>query len=208
MKTAAVFSPTWNSLGGGERYAAALAKLLLENGYQVDIWSPKNISAAVKDRFNIDISRANFIPFPRNYQLKTMNYELVFWVSDGSIPTSFAKKTIIHMQIPMHWQGCGTLANKLKIRFYTVVCNSIYTKQVIDQTYGLNSQVIYPPVDLEYFKPLAKTNTIVSIARFSTLLHAKRQDALIEAFARISPQLPGWELILARWLATPRSGGL
>lgn len=194
MKKAAIFSPSWDSLGGGERYATALAKLLLDNGYQVDIWWPEDISKPLQSRFGIDISGANFIPFPHYYQLSTINYQLVFWVTDGSLPISLAKKTIIHYQIPFLSAG---FLNKIKALLYTSVCNSFYTKQVIDKTYGINSQAIYPPVDLEYFQPQTKTNSIVSIARFSTLLHAKRQDTLIEAFSRISSQLPGWELILA-----------
>jgi len=201
MKSAAIFSPTWDSLGGGERYAAAFAKLLLEKGYKVDIWWPHNISTAIKARFGIDVSRADFVPFPKNDQLSTINYQLVFWVSNGSLPTSLAKRTLVHYQIPFRNPG---FLNKIKARFYTSVCNSIFTKQVIDQTYGINSQVIYPPVDLEYFPPQSKTNSIVSIARFSTLLHAKRQDTLIEAFSRISSQLPGWELILAGGSTDPK----
>ena len=194
MKRAAIFSPSWDSLGGGERYATAFAKLLLDNGYQVDIWWPENISKSLQTRFGIDISNAAFGPFPHNHQLSTLKYKLIFWVTDGSIPISLAKKTIIHYQIPFLNPG---FPNKIKAHFYLSVCNSFYTKRVIDKTYGINSQVIYPPVDLEYFKPQTKTNSIVSIARFSTLLHAKRQDTLIEAFSRISSQLPGWELILA-----------
>lgn len=201
MKKAAVFSPTWDSLGGGERYASAAANLFLNSGYQVDIWWPKNLSIQVKDRFNIDISQANFVPFPDNYQASTAKYDLIFWVSDGSLPISFARKTLIHYQIP--FTNPGTL-NKIKARFYTSICNSFYTKEVIDKTYGITSQVVYPPVDVDAFTPLIKTNTIVSIARFSTLLHAKRQDTLIEAFSRLSHQLPGWELILAGGSTDPK----
>ena len=89
---AAIVSLTWDSFGGGERYSAAIAQLLLKNGYQVDIWWPKDISREIKNRFGINVSGANFIPFPQHYQLSTINYQLVFWVSNGSIPTSWAKR--------------------------------------------------------------------------------------------------------------------
>jgi len=201
MKRAAVFSPTWDSLGGGERYASAVARLLLDSDYSVDIWWPKNIAKLIKDRFAIDISQANFVPFPSRYQLSTINYELIFWVTDGSLPISLAKKTLIHYQIPFKNPG---FLNKIKARFYPSVCNSFYTKEVIDKTYGINSQVVYPPVDVDAFTPQTKTNTIVSIARFSTLLHAKRQDTLIEAFSRLSKELPGWELVLAGGSTDPK----
>ena len=197
MKRAAIYDPYLDTLGGGERYSAAVAQFLESRGYQVDFWWPTDFTRKIKDRFGVKLHSARFIPFPGNYQLSTMNYELIFWVSDGSIPVSFAKKTIIHMQIPAHWQGCGTLANRFKIRFYTVVCNSLFTKSVIDRVYGIDSHVVYPPVAVKLFKPLPKQNMIVGIGRLAHGLHSKRQDILIKAFSQLLPLLPDWRLVLA-----------
>ena len=192
---AAIVSLTWDSFGGGERYSAAIAQLLLKNGYQVDIWWPKDISREIKNRFGINVSGANFIPFPQHYQLSTINYQLVFWVSNGSIPTSWAKKTIIHFQIPFHDTKSAALQNKFKARFYTCISNSFFTKSFVDKTYSVNSEVIYPPVDIGAVKFGKKENIILSLARLSQTLHAKRQDVLIEAFSRL--RLPDWKLVLA-----------
>lgn len=194
---AAVYNPYLDTAGGGERYTTAFIKFLLDSGWEVDVWWPQDVSVSLGKRFGIDISGANFVPFPHYYQLSTLNYELVFWVSDGSIPVSLAKKTIIHMQIPAHWQGCGTLTNRFKIRFYTVVCNSLFTKAVVDRVYGIDSRIVYPPVAIELFKSSPKQNMIVGIGRLAHGLHSKRQDILIKAFSQLLTTLPNWKLVLA-----------
>lgn len=190
MKHAAVYNPYWDSLGGGERYCAAFIKLLLDNGYQVDINWPDDLSQKIYSRFGINISQASFKTLG-----KLKDYDLVFWVSDGSVPTSRAKRTIIHFQVPFHDSKSGRLANVLKLKFYQVVCNSFFTKSFIDKTYHINSTVIHPPVDVNKFSPATKKNQIISLARFSRRLHAKRQDTLIQAFSKL--RLKNWKLVLA-----------
>lgn len=204
MLTAAIFNPTWDTLGGGERYSAAVAACLNALGYQVDIWWPTDIRQALTDRFHIDLSaQTQFVDYSPNSTslwsklIDFSRYDLLFWVTDGSIPISTAKKTILHFQIPFHHASRISWLDKLKAHFYVDVCNSRFTKKIIDATYSLNTQVIYPPVQTSLFTPTPKINQIVSIARFSRVLHAKRQDLLIEAFKSIHPQLPGWKLVLA-----------
>ena len=187
---ALVHNPYWDSLGGGERYTSAFVKLLLDHGWQVDIQWPHDISSDIKNRFGINISRANFID-----ELRTMNYELLFWLSDGSLPTSFAKKTIIHMQYPFQNSLGKTLINQIKSQFYKFVVNSKFTKQVIDNEYHVNSTVIYPPVDTSLFKPGKKENIILYIGRFSNLTQRKGHDQLIKSFKNL--KLDSWKLILA-----------
>ncbi|OGC69212.1 hypothetical protein A2415_01120 [candidate division WWE3 bacterium RIFOXYC1_FULL_39_7] len=56
--------------------------------------------------------------------------------------------------------------------------------------------VVYPPVDIEKFRPKKKKeNVILYVGRFSELAQSKRQDVLIRVFRRIN--LVDWKLILA-----------
>jgi glycosyltransferase involved in cell wall biosynthesis len=198
MKKAAIHNLNWGSLGGGERYAAAFAKVLEESDYSIDIWWANDLREAIKNRFNIDLLTSKFIPRPHgNRILSTKNYDLIFWVVDGSIPVSMAHKNIIHYQIPFHGSPSNSWTNKFKAKLLPGVSNSQFTKKFVDQTYGINTKVIYPPVATNYFRPGTKENLIVSVARFSKILHAKRQDTLISAFSQISEKLPGWKLVLA-----------
>jgi len=88
--------------------------------------------------------------------------------------------------------------NKIKLRkINKIVCNSKFTKNVIDKEYKVNSVVIYPPIDIVSFKPLKKENIILSVGRFTDLLHNKRQDVLVDAFKKmLKDGLENWQLII------------
>jgi glycosyltransferase involved in cell wall biosynthesis len=189
---AGIYDPYLDTLGGGERYALTFADCLSRNGYQVDVfWQDESIKRKIKERLNIKIERINFIPETFN----SNDYDLIFFLSDGSLPFLTAEQNILHFQVPFHGVGGRKWLNRIKLRRINyVVCNSFFTKKFIDQEYGVNAKVIYPPVAVESFKPLVKKNFIISVGRFTNLLHNKRQDVLIEAFKKM--KLKDWKLIL------------
>jgi glycosyltransferase involved in cell wall biosynthesis len=195
-KKALIVNPYWDTMGGGERYTASLARLLVNRGWIVDILAPEDFSGPIKQRFGIDLSAVNWTNKNFNPPF-TINYSLLFWLSDGSLPVSFAKKTVIHMQFPFASVGGRRLPNYLKSRFYTFVANSRFTASFIDREYQTESRVIYPPVDVDRFKPGQKSDTILYVGRFSGLTQHKGQEILIDAFSGIRKKIPGWKLILA-----------
>ena len=187
----AVYDPYFDTLGGGERYSAAFTRVFIQHGDKVDIWWPENMAAQVKQRFGIDISAANFVN-----RRPSADYDILFWVSDGSLPTSWAKKTIIHFQFPFTAVGGKSWSNRIKSHFYTFIANSQFTKQFVDSEFGINSQVIYPPVGVDEIKPGKKENIILYVGRFSNLTQAKGHQVLIDVFKGISKQIPHWRMIL------------
>jgi len=193
---AAIYNPYLDTLGGGERYSMAVARTLAFLDYIVDVeWKNENIKTKLEERFGMDFSRINFVR-----DIKRGNgYDVCFWVSDGSIPTLFARKNLLHFQIPFHQVKGNTLLNKMKLfRINKIICNSQFTKSFIDKEYGVSSIVIYPPVDLAKIKPKRKENKILFVGRFSQLTQAKNQDVLIRAFKKFYDQgYKNWELILA-----------
>jgi glycosyltransferase involved in cell wall biosynthesis len=82
-------------------------------------------------------------------------------------------------------------------RIKNVVCNSEFTKSIIDREYGLNSQVIYPPISVNDFRPRRKKNLVVYIGRFSSLAQHKGQDTLIRVFKKFYKKNKEWKLVLA-----------
>jgi len=206
MKKIGIFSPYLNTLGGGERYMLTAAEYFLKKGDAVDIfWNNLNIKDEIKQRFEIDLSRVNFVEdiFCSKINLFkrltiTRKYDLIFYLSDGSIPFLFAKKNALHFQVPFHGLGGRNFLNKIKLRnINKIVCNSYFTKKFIDKEYGVKSIVIYPPVAVEEFKPGKKENIILSVARFTDALHNKRQDVLVEVFKKmVEGGLKGWKLFL------------
>lgn len=201
-----IYSPYFQSFGGGERYVLTAAEFFLQQNNKVDIfWNGVDESKKIKERFDIDLSGANYLSdifFSTESAIKkllvTQKYDLFFFLSDGSIPSSLAKKNILHFQTPFNYKNQQTVLNKLKLtRFNQVVCNSIFTKKYIDKTYGVVSKVLYPPVDIVKFSPGKKENIILSVGRFASKAKAKKQELMINSFGNmVKSGLKEWKLVL------------
>lgn len=193
---AAIYNPYLDTLGGGERYTLSFAKVLTTEGYSVDLeWKSADIKENLAERFGMDLSDINIVSDIRRGD----GYDLCFWVSDGSIPALKARKNILHFQVPFHGVGGRSLLNKMKLfRVSKIVCNSHFTRSFIDKEYGVESVVIYPPVDVEHIKPKRKENIILFVGRFSQILQNKGQDILVRSFKKMYDEgLKDWKLVLA-----------
>jgi len=138
-----------------------------------------------------------------NIYHQTKKYDYFFFLSDGSLPFLFAKKNIIHLQVPFNFTHSlpSVIINFLKKKNYSsFIVNSQFTKRFVDNCYSINSTVIYPPVDISKFvSDSNKKNIILSVGRFDNLLNAKKQDILIEAYKKLINQslANNWKLVLA-----------
>lgn len=204
------FDPYLDTLGGGERYTLTLAEYFLVKGHRVEIfWPEKETLEKAGARFNLQFAGLQYNPQlyrllsqPDNFWQKrrlTRPYDLIFHLSDGSLPFLFGKKNIVHFQVPFTQVKGRSLINKIKLgRIDHLVCNSRFTKRFIDQEFGIQSQVIYPPSAIEDFLAKPKKNIILSVARFDSFLHAKKQNILLSAFKDMEEtERRGWRLILA-----------
>lgn len=205
-KKALVVSPYLDHLGGGERYMLEAAAVIREAGYDLTFaWDNQEQVTSLAKQFDLDISAINIAPnikklyfggSPLAMWKATQRYDLVLYMSDGSIPLLGGKKNILHMQVPYHNIHGRSFANKLKLsRIHNIIVNSYFTKRVVDREYGINAIVVYPPIT--QVKSSKKQKIILSVGRLEPSLNVKRQDALIEAFRLVSPDLPGWRLVLA-----------
>ena len=193
---AAIYNPYLDTLGGGERYTIFAALAFVKAGYRVDIeWPEAEIKQKLEKRFGIDLSEINFVADIKRGD----GYDLCFWVSDGSIPNLKARKNLLHFQVPFRSVNGKNLINKMKLfRISKIICNSYFTKQIIDSEYGVDSLVIYPPVDVSKMRPKKKEDLIIYVGRFSELVQAKRQDVLISAFKKFyDAGNNSWKLIIA-----------
>jgi glycosyltransferase involved in cell wall biosynthesis len=193
---AAIYNPYLDTLGGGERYTMAFAQSLIKLGYDVDVeWNDISVKKKLEDRFGIKLSKVNFVEDIKRGD----GYDVCFWVSDGSIPTLKARKNLLHFQVPFKDVNGKTLLNKMKLfRINKIICNSYFTKEVIDKEFGVDSIVLYPPVGVHQIKPLKKKNIILYVGRFSQLEQSKNQHILIEVFRELYTHGgKGWKLILA-----------
>lgn len=195
MKRAAIYNPYLDTGGGGERYVLTFALALKKAGWQVDLqWKDKKILPWLEQRLGLHLGGVNVVEDIG----KGTGYDLMFWLSDGSVPFLFAKRNFLHFQTPFHGVGGRSLFNKLKFaRINKVICNSEFTKKVIDREYGTKSTVLYPPVNIATSKNEKKENIILFVGRYSQLQQAKGQDVLVDTFVKMCKRgLSSWKLVL------------
>ena len=151
------------------------------------------------------IPKASYFQKVNNFIKKIQvlsKYDLVFYLSDGSIPFLFSKKNLLHIQVPfvIRENYLDKIINFIKVRRISrVVCNSQFTSRFLNNFPKDKLKIIYPPVDVEKFSSSeSKENIILSVGRFDNILNAKKQDLLIEAFEKICKNNPhfDWKLVL------------
>jgi len=207
-KKAAVFDHYLDTMGGGEVYTASVVRCLLQQDFAVELfWEDTGIKHNINKFLGIDIDLASINHF--GYSLFTQKghwlqkrqlthaFDLAFFVSDGSVPVLFSKKNILHFQIPFTNVHGSSLLNHIKLSYiHHIVCNSNFTKRVIDKEYSLKSEVLYPPININPEKT-KKQNIILSVGRFTDTLHNKRQDVLVSSFKNLVDEgLKDWRLVL------------
>lgn len=196
------YSPYLDTLGGGERYTLTLASHWSGHHSVSVFWDQADILDKAQKRFDINLSSIKVVQniFRGSNVFKklfiTRQYDLLFFLSDGSIPSTIAKRNILHFQIP--FSPIAYSRAKLS-RYQTVVCNSQFTKRSLDARVAKHAMVIYPPVSPVQEGRGKKENLILSVGRFTGFHTAKKQNVLIEAFAQgvKDKKLDGWRLILA-----------
>jgi glycosyltransferase involved in cell wall biosynthesis len=184
MKRIFIHSPYWLTRGGGERYSLTAAECLSED-FEVLVDAPSNnYLTDVSMHLGINLERVKILP-GENFMKNMSKFYGVFWVSDGSIPLLLSKRKVIHFQAPFKNVDGKSFKNRLKLLGVRVISNSFYTKGFIDKEYGVDSQVIYPPVEVEKFEPIKKQKLILTVGRFSRSSQHKRPEILIRSFKHL-----------------------
>ncbi len=197
------YNPYFDSLGGGERYVLTLASHWAKQ-HDVDLFCDDlRYLKKAEERLHIDVSRIRLTPniFSGNNILKKAlisgSYDLIFFLTDGSIPTTLAKRNILHFQVPF----VHVSTPRIKRTMYRyVVCNSNFTRDHLDPGFGAGARVIYPPVvPIPASKGRKKQKMILTVGRFNSLYEVKKQRVLIGAFdqAQKDKSFAGWKLVLA-----------
>src|SRR5438477_7955281 len=106
-----IYDPYLDDLGGGEKYMMTLAECLSKQHDVSVFWDHENDFSMLKKRFslqlkNITLCRNIFFPQVGFFDklLKTQKYDVIIFLSDGSIPLTFSKKLFLHVQQPLELQ--------------------------------------------------------------------------------------------------------
>lgn len=68
------------------------------------------------------------------------------------------------------------------------LANSKYTQRWIKKELGVDSKILYPPIEVDEFKPGEKKNYILSVGRFFVHSHNKKQLEMIKIFKKMYDQ--------------------
>lgn len=195
-----IYNPYFDSYGGGERYTLTLASHWSQSHNVSVFWDDVSMLQTARNRFSLDVSHIATVPnifHSKNIfskLLQSSRYDLILFLSDGSVPMSMARRNILHFQVPFAhvrlplWKGN---------RYQQIVCNSKFTHTHLDPTLDIPRNIIYPPVDTRVFTRLQKQKTILAVGRFSALYGAKKYEVLIDAFVSSKTSLQGWRLKIA-----------
>lgn len=188
------YNPYLNSLSGGERYTLALASHWSKD-HDVDVfWDDPAILSKAQERLHLDLTKVRVVPnifATGNLLMKlfvSRTYDLIFFLSDGSVPTSLSKHNILHFQAP--FPNVSAPGWKLA-RYDAIVCNSNFTKNNLDKALHDKAIIIYPPVVTDVSIPTKKEKIILTVGRFHP---SKKQNVLIDAFRNITGN---WRLVCA-----------
>ncbi len=199
-----IVNPYFDTLSGGELYMLSLAKSWSDKHDVSVFWEDSTLLEKAEQKFGIFFKNIHIVKniFTQKSFLSKLNsskaYDLIVFLSDGSIPTSFARHNILHVQAPIARPSL-TFVEKVKLRrFDTIIVNSQFTKKYTDMWSDRNSEVLYPPVYQSGSSAIPKKkNQILSVGRFSNAGIRKSQDTLIEAFKKFVKTHKNFSLHLA-----------
>lgn len=200
-KRALVYNPYLGTLGGGERYMFAVVQLLRTRFDVVVGGNTIPSSALLLERgFPGDCT---MIPMnDRAFTGASADFDLVVVVSNGVPPRSRCASSVLILQFPfperLPWRWAEAALNRRWLSGYQTVVYSEFVREWTQRRLQIPSRVIFPPIDVGRFYPEAKRPLILSVGRFFTSGHSKRQDVLVEAYLGLPEAARGtWTLVLA-----------
>lgn len=215
--TIALYSPyVPKHAGGGERYFFQVAASAVQLGHAVTVLVSDEEVSSIELRkkyssvFGLDLKGVRFAKTGLGagasffFKLReTARYDVLYYLTDGSLFFSLAKKNILHIQFPFSFPKKGII-ERMKLKNWSIKnANSEFTRGVILRSWKTPVQYVhYPPVDTTVFAPKKKEKVILSVGRFfsgeRSAMHCKRQDVLVEAFRALCDRgrLHGWKLVL------------
>lgn len=217
----AIYSPYLDTLGGGEKYMMTIAESLAAD-HQVEVCLDAHLNDLggdclknkLQERFNLNLTNVSFIKAPLGRGTSALErslflrrYDLLFYLTDGSIFYPTSKKNILHIQSPLVGQPARSLWGKIKLKGWDlIIYNSHFTEEHSRKMWPIKSEVVYPPVDVNKIKALKKKKYILSVGRFFGYLKdkqsfssSKKHEVMIKSFRKLyeDRELKDWSLHLA-----------
>ncbi|MDX6254330.1 MAG: hypothetical protein QOJ11_664 [Frankiales bacterium] len=178
----------------------ALAGLLAHRGHEVTVAAPDPPSAKALRRMGYDSSIARARMSLLGFTRASSAWDMVICLTNTIPPVSLCPRSFLVVQFPFVRLSGLAPRRRLQeraLRDYACITYSEFVRVHLLQRWGLDSSVVNPPVEAGYYDANVKQRSILAVGRFFTGGHNKRQDALIEAFKALAPDLrDGWRLTL------------
>jgi len=200
-----VYSPYLKMMGGGERYILSIASLLSQK-YEVYLWGDEDILEKSRLTFNINLERVHLLSgdllrrqnlFNRFMSLR--QYNLFFYMTDGSLFFSGAGKNYLIIQSPLHIPRQSVL-NSIKLLNYHLICYSKFMESIIRDRLGRKIRIstLAPCIDVKTNAKRKKENIILSVGRFFPYPHDKKHSVLVGIFKKnFEKHFSDWQLVIA-----------
>ncbi|MCL4385953.1 MAG: glycosyltransferase family 4 protein [Cyanobacteria bacterium] len=214
-RTAALYDPYLDILGGGEKHILSILKALEDEGYNINIFWRNDLQSQIENRFHLYFNnKINYLSYLFNTHssivtkiLKLNKFDLFFYVTDGSYFFSSAKRNFIFCMIPQKNLYKMNLVNKLKTKNFRFISNSQFTRNWLKK-YNIESEIIYPYINQDLIdlneEKMIKDKIILSIGRFYSHLHSKQQSKIVYLYKKIVrkySQFKDFKLIIAGGLS-------
>jgi len=209
-----------HTYGGGEKHSTAIAEVLSHDN-DVELITHEIVEKSkLEKNLNFDLKNVNIRYLPWNFGPDDISevskeYDLFINASYMSYFPSYAKKNMMLIYFPTKISRPLHIYNAIKtcsikefikafkiknhfdrsiLRTYDIICaNSRYTQNWIRNYWNVESEVLYPPVDMDFFRTFVKKNYILSVGRFFAGSHNKKHIPMIRAFKQLCDEgLRNW----------------
>ncbi|MEW6511315.1 MAG: glycosyltransferase family 4 protein [Bacteroidota bacterium] len=219
MERIVVYNTSWSTLGGGEKYACALAQALStrsQTAVSLLMDSPGLGREQLEQYFHIDLSTVDVAP-ARRQEVRTR----LAAADIGVVISNFrsfglrAHRTVYVLQIPYTRITPLSVAHKL-VRGHArdalkdlmrrrllaaarhadlAIVYSDFVREVLARNHGIHAHILHPPID-DFGPQEPKRRVILSVGRiFTGPYNDKRYPTLIASFKRLYDSLAdkSWE---------------
>lgn len=210
-KAIGIFNLYWNTRGGGESHALALAASLRQQYPDADIYLLSETDFdldSLGQYFNIDVTGFRKLTTSKVTKNLTKRFWLFINSTSHSSLLSLAEHSWYIVSFPHH------VVSRSWLKGYKLLCNSKYTQEHCKLRWGSQqSEVVYPVLHFKSKDMISaaaveqkKQAFIIGVGRFTRRGHAKNQHHIISAFDKVCKSEPAidtyWQLLLIGSLET------
>ena len=187
-KNIAILNSNMRTYGGGERETLNVAKAL-EGSNNVDIIMriPNDVTTkSIAHATGIELDTTELVTLISAEPIRIYrDYDLMWNNEWNSDECGQGRYNILRVMFPRKYSDLTFLQS-----YGTIYANSKYTQRYIDEYWGAQSEVLYPPVTMlvgrNELDTIQKSDYILSVGRFFRGEHCKNHLTMIEAFKSLN----------------------